>query len=94
MDYELAQERRDRLTSHEIEAIETHVERTRLRSVREDRNVFASGSPEEYRENAFRSVLLSAGYPDNVKQIVGAYERFQDSEEYRLQKQGFEISRF
>jgi hypothetical protein len=91
MDYELAQERRDRLTHQEIEAIEFHVEDSRKWSIAMDRNAFALNSPDTYRENLVNSVLLSDVYPDNVEQIVSRYER---SMEYRLKQQGFETIRF
>jgi hypothetical protein len=88
---ELAQERRDRLTGQEIEAIAFHVEDSRKWSIAMDRNAFALNSPYQYRENLTNSVLLSDGYPDNIEQIVATYER---SAEYRLRQQGFETIRF
>jgi hypothetical protein len=80
----LIDQRHDKLTPEEIDAVLRHIDRVRT----EDSQGGWSDPPlnprhfnrtpeqiERYNGNMMRSILLASSYPDNIRQIVEADER-------------------
>lgn len=86
-DQNLIDERHDKLTIEELDAVQRHIDRVRTEDSRGDWSdpplnprLFdrTTEQLERYNANMMRSILLASSYPANIRQIVETDERIRN----------------